>query len=238
MPYPSHDLADTGEEPVETVSRPGSPGQIRAARFPATTAVGQDGMPWKGGSRRGRRRRRGPFSMPISEAARGSRLCPADRADAERVVRFFMLEKALYEVAYELANRPDWIVIPLRGVLALLDSEAAPLVKRTHRMPFGAELQADGRVRFRLWAPPPGGSDRAGRRDCRDATDRRGLVRAPHRSRPRRYAISLRPAGWPRVPDPASRYQPDDVHGPSEVVDPAAYDWGDAVARPSDGRRQ
>jgi maltooligosyltrehalose trehalohydrolase len=30
------------------------------------------------------------------------------------------------------------------------------------------------------------------------------------------------------VPDPASRFQPKDVHGPSEVIDPAAYVWGDA----------
>jgi trehalose synthase-fused probable maltokinase len=49
--------------------------------------------------------------------------CPADRGEAERVLRFFMLEKALYEIAYELANRPDWVAIPLRGVLALLDAE-------------------------------------------------------------------------------------------------------------------
>ncbi|WP_372620052.1 malto-oligosyltrehalose trehalohydrolase [Falsiroseomonas sp.] len=31
-----------------------------------------------------------------------------------------------------------------------------------------------------------------------------------------------------RVPDPASRFQPEDVHGPSEVVDPAAHAWHDA----------
>jgi malto-oligosyltrehalose trehalohydrolase len=31
-----------------------------------------------------------------------------------------------------------------------------------------------------------------------------------------------------RVPDPASRFQPRDVHGPSEVIDPAAYEWRDA----------
>ena len=30
-----------------------------------------------------------------------------------------------------------------------------------------------------------------------------------------------------RVPDPASRYQPEDVSGPSEVIDPDAYGWGD-----------
>jgi malto-oligosyltrehalose trehalohydrolase len=30
------------------------------------------------------------------------------------------------------------------------------------------------------------------------------------------------------VPEPASRFQPDDVHGPSELVDPSAFDWGEA----------
>ena len=63
-------------------------------------------------------------------AARGGTFSPPDRADADRVVRFFMLEKALYEIAYELANRPDWVAIPLRGVLALLDKETAPLTTR------------------------------------------------------------------------------------------------------------
>ena len=38
-----------------------------------------------------------------------------------------------------------------------------------------------------------------------------------------RYSFVL--AGGLRVPDPASRYQPDDVHGPSEVVDLDAYRW-------------
>jgi predicted trehalose synthase len=31
-----------------------------------------------------------------------------------------LLEKALYEIAYALNNRPDWVRIPLRGVLELL----------------------------------------------------------------------------------------------------------------------
>ena len=38
--------------------------------------------------------------------------------DAE-LLRLFLLEKALYEVLYELNNRPDWLDIPLRGLLAL-----------------------------------------------------------------------------------------------------------------------
>src|SRR5215472_14480516 len=33
-------------------------------------------------------------------------------------------------------------------------AERVAVTRRAHRMPFGAELQADGRVRFRLWAPP------------------------------------------------------------------------------------
>jgi maltose alpha-D-glucosyltransferase/alpha-amylase len=37
-----------------------------------------------------------------------------------------LLEKALYEVGYELNNRPDWVAIPLRGVQAVLDSQTAP----------------------------------------------------------------------------------------------------------------
>ncbi len=35
----------------------------------------------------------------------------------------FLLEKALYEVAYELNNRPDWLRIPLRGVLGLIGEQ-------------------------------------------------------------------------------------------------------------------
>ena len=33
----------------------------------------------------------------------------------------FLLEKAIYEVAYELNNRPDWVRIPLTGILEQLE---------------------------------------------------------------------------------------------------------------------
>ena len=36
------------------------------------------------------------------------------------MLAFFTLEKAMYEVSYELANRPLWVDIPLKGVLAIL----------------------------------------------------------------------------------------------------------------------
>ncbi len=163
------------------------------------------------------------------EAARGGGFFPEQRADADRVVRFFMLEKALYEIAYELANRPDWVAIPLRGVLSLLDAENMAATTRKHHMPFGAEPQADGRVRFRLWAPP----HREVRIELEGATAVMEAVGegwhelVTDRARPgTRYRFVL-PNGL-HVPDPASRYQPEDVHGPSEVIDPAAYVWRDA----------
>jgi maltose alpha-D-glucosyltransferase/alpha-amylase len=45
---------------------------------------------------------------------------PRTREEFMVLLNAHLLEKALYEVAYELNNRPDWVRIPLRGVLALL----------------------------------------------------------------------------------------------------------------------
>ncbi len=39
----------------------------------------------------------------------------------------FLLEKALYEVRYELDNRPDWVVIPLRGILEIMNKPTVAL---------------------------------------------------------------------------------------------------------------
>ena len=39
------------------------------------------------------------------------------------------------------------------------------------------------------------------------------------------------------VPDPASRFQPRDVHGPSEVIDPETFDWQDAAGVAADGKK-
>jgi trehalose synthase-fused probable maltokinase len=86
------------------------------------------------------------------EAMAGVASAPAERAESERVVRFFMLEKALYEIAYELANRPEWVEIPLRGVLRLIEDNRSANGS-VHQMPFEAHVWADGAVRFRLWAP-------------------------------------------------------------------------------------
>lgn len=52
--------------------------------------------------------------------AAGSPVQPSDPEHARRLIQLFTLEKALYEVNYELSNRPDWLAIPVRGVLGLL----------------------------------------------------------------------------------------------------------------------
>jgi maltose alpha-D-glucosyltransferase/alpha-amylase len=46
---------------------------------------------------------------------------PRVEKDRDALLRLFLLEKALYELNYELNNRPDWARIPLRGILDLLN---------------------------------------------------------------------------------------------------------------------
>jgi trehalose synthase-fused probable maltokinase len=46
---------------------------------------------------------------------------PARPADADSLLAAYVLDKALYELAYELQNRPTWIEVPLAAVEALLD---------------------------------------------------------------------------------------------------------------------
>jgi maltose alpha-D-glucosyltransferase/alpha-amylase len=46
-------------------------------------------------------------------------LLPSDWNDTDTVLRAFMVDKALYELGYELNNRPEWAHIPLTGLLQL-----------------------------------------------------------------------------------------------------------------------
>jgi maltose alpha-D-glucosyltransferase/alpha-amylase len=46
---------------------------------------------------------------------------PTEASQREALLRLWMLDKALYELNYELNNRPDWLRIPIRGVLGLLN---------------------------------------------------------------------------------------------------------------------
>jgi maltose alpha-D-glucosyltransferase/alpha-amylase len=45
---------------------------------------------------------------------------PADEAKAQELLNLFQLEKAFYEIEYEVTNRPSWAHIPLEGTLRIL----------------------------------------------------------------------------------------------------------------------
>ena len=96
-------------------------------------------------------------------------------------------------------------------------------------MPFGAEVLPDGRVRFRLWAPGQAAValvlEDEQRRACRWRRSRTACsaLTTDAARAGSRYRFQL--DDGLRVPDPASRCQPEDVHGPSVVVDPRAYAW-------------
>jgi malto-oligosyltrehalose trehalohydrolase len=105
-------------------------------------------------------------------------------------------------------------------------------------MPFGAQVLPGGKVRFRLWAP-------AAKRVTLELESTSGAGRSlpleksadgwvevttgeAHAGSRYRFAID----GGTLVPDPASRRNPQGVHGPSEVVNPEAFEWTDQEWRP------
>jgi maltose alpha-D-glucosyltransferase / alpha-amylase len=53
-------------------------------------------------------------------------LWPADPAAAARLLDFFLMEKCFYEISYELANRPNWLRVPLMGLQRILTGKAVP----------------------------------------------------------------------------------------------------------------
>jgi maltokinase len=50
-----------------------------------------------------------------------ARVLPDDPASESALLAAFELDKAIYELGYELANRPTWVDVPVRGILRLLD---------------------------------------------------------------------------------------------------------------------
>jgi maltose alpha-D-glucosyltransferase/alpha-amylase len=57
------------------------------------------------------------FTSVYDSIARPARIY-ASLEDAQPLLSLFEVEKALYELRYELGNRPDWAGIPLRSLLA------------------------------------------------------------------------------------------------------------------------
>lgn len=98
--------------------------------------------------------------------------------------------------------------------------------KFAHDLPFGASLLPSGATRFRFWAPAQKQVsleiDGAAPMPMK-ATDDGWFEREVACSAGTSYRYRL--DSGVSVPDPASRAQADDVHGPSLVVDPRRHDW-------------
>jgi maltooligosyltrehalose trehalohydrolase len=103
-------------------------------------------------------------------------------------------------------------------------------MNRRHSMPFGAEVATEG-VRFRLWAPAAQSVQLklSGTKSKQLPMSRLDggwfELLTSEAAAGSRYKFEI--DGTQEVADPASRFQPEDVHGPSEVIDPTAFDWTD-----------
>ena len=52
----------------------------------------------------------------------GASFLPQKESDLQVLLEAYLLDKAVYEVGYELNHRPDWVIIPVRGIKHLLHS--------------------------------------------------------------------------------------------------------------------
>ncbi len=63
----------------------------------------------------------GIFLHSYLQTVAGAPFMPKEREEVELMLNAFMLDKALYELGYELENRPEWVMIPLRGIRRILE---------------------------------------------------------------------------------------------------------------------
>lgn len=113
-------------------------------------------------------------------------------------------------------------------------ARAAALPKHARRLPIGAEPQLGGGTHFRVWAPSSPsvsvelyGSERGGKPLLVPLEPEANgyFSGAIAEAQPgMRYRFRLESGVYP---DPASRFQPEGPHGPSEIVDPSAFVWTD-----------
>lgn len=109
-------------------------------------------------------------------------------------------------------------------------------MKHAHVMPFGASVLSGNGVRFALWAPgvekvmlEHGPDASAHAHQMMRSADGWHRLTLPGAQAGDNYRYSL-PDGL-RAPDPASRCNPGDVHGASQVMDPHAYLWRNGTWR-------
>jgi maltose alpha-D-glucosyltransferase / alpha-amylase len=62
------------------------------------------------------------FLRSYLDAVGNARFVPHERSELAILLDFLLLEKAVYEIGYEINARPDWVSIPARGILDLLET--------------------------------------------------------------------------------------------------------------------
>jgi|UniRef100_Q11EX0 maltose alpha-D-glucosyltransferase/alpha-amylase len=103
-------------------------GMLRSFDYAAWTAVRQVAARLPDQTRDGsslarqwRERMSAEFLEGYRAAASVAQNQPADGATWEALLELFLLQKGFYEINYELSNRPDWVGIPVQGVLDLIE---------------------------------------------------------------------------------------------------------------------
>ena len=86
------------------------------------------------------------FVRGYFDAAGDASYLPKGQDAFAAMLDFYLLDKAIYELRYELNNRPDWVGIPLEGIRRRLDTEAerpvgagAPMSRAPARSPAAAD---------------------------------------------------------------------------------------------------
>src|SRR5437763_2747110 len=95
------------------------------------------------------------------------------------------------------------------------------------RYPIGAEIIGENETHFRVWAPKAKRLAVVSDNKTYSLTSEAGgyFAGSAHFGAGARYKLQI--GDGPAYPDPASRFQPEGPHGPSCVVDPFAFTWGD-----------
>lgn len=64
----------------------------------------------------------GAFLRAYLDTAKDAPFIPKEKDELDILLRVLLLEKAVYELGYELNNRPDWLIIPVKGIKHLLEA--------------------------------------------------------------------------------------------------------------------
>ena len=111
-------------------------------------------------------------------------------------------------------------------------------IMNSERMSLGAQIAPEGGVKFRVWAPGrrsvealiesspkrPGEEPEAFPLEAEEEGCFSGFVSGVSAGMLYRFRLDGGPV---LLPDPASRFQPDGPHGPSEIIDPKRFAWND-----------